>query len=200
MEPRSLTPHQILLVRHGATAWSRDGRHTGRTNIPLLDQGETEARQLRSKLLGLLQGREPVVFSSPLARALDTCRLAGFGSHVELDDDLMEWDYGEYEGCTTAEIQKGRPGWELFRDGCPGGETLSEVAARVSGVLCRLRHDERLVERPALLFAHGHVLRVLTAVWASFGPAAGRSLPMATGAVGILGWTHAEPALERWNV
>lgn len=149
----------------------------------------------------LLQGRAlGLVLSSPLGRALETCRLAGFGEDVELDDDLVEWDYGEYEGRTTADIQEERPGWELFRDGCPGGESLEQVAERVERVLHRLRSEERLGGSTVVLFSHGHVLRVLAAVWVSFGATAGRSLPLETGSVGVLGWTRTHPALVRWNV
>lgn len=200
MEPIPHTPQNVVLVRHGATEWSRSGQHTGRTDLPLLEAGETDARDLHTKLSDILGGRRPgVVLSSPLRRALETCELAGFGEEVQLDDDLMEWDYGLYEGRTTAEIQAERSGWELFRDGCPGGEVASEVARRAARVIARLRSNHALSERPALIFSHGHLLRVLAAVWIGADPELGRSLPLETGAVSVLGWAHSDPAIDTWN-
>ncbi|MGO9558347.1 MAG: histidine phosphatase family protein [Acidimicrobiales bacterium] len=201
MEPIARIPQQIVLVRHGATKWSIGGQHTGRTDLPLLEEGKAEAEALRAKLEEVFGDRPPaLVLSSPLRRALDTCRLAGYGGEVELDEDLEEWDYGMYEGLTTPEIQAQRAGWELFRDGCPGGEMLSDVARRANRVIGRLRSNHLLTERPALIFAHGHVLRVLTAVWCDFGPEAGRGLPFETGALGMLGWARDDPALVGWNI
>ena len=202
MEPIPHTPQTVVLVRHGATEWSRSGQHTGRTDLPLLGEGETEARDLHKKLSAFLGGRRPgVVLSSPLRRAVDTCRLAGFGEEAQLDEDLMEWDYGLYEGRTTSEIRLERSGWELFRDGCPGGEVASEVARRATRVIARLRANHTLShpERPALLFSHGHLLRVLAAVWVGVEPEVGRALPFETGAISVLGWSHEDPAILRWN-
>ncbi|MHB8243918.1 MAG: histidine phosphatase family protein [Acidimicrobiales bacterium] len=200
MDPISPTPQQVLLVRHGATEWSEGGRHTGRTDLPLLADGETEARQLHTKLQALVGARQPgLVLSSPMRRALDTCRLAGFGDHVQVDEDLAEWDYGEYEGRTTRQIQTARAGWELFGDGCPGGESIEQVTVRVERVIDRLRTAPGLTDRVTLVFAHGHVLRVLAALWAGIEPSGGRALPLDTGSVGILGWSHSGPAILRWN-
>jgi len=194
-------PRQVLLVRHGATQWSRDGRHTGRTDLPLLPEGETEARALQGKLEALLGERGPArVLCSPLARAQATCRLAGYGDRMELDSDLMEWDYGAYEGRTTPQIQAERPGWELFRDGCPGGESAADVAARVRRVIAGVRADPALEGASVLVVAHGHVLRMLASIWAGFGDEGGRSLPLETGAVSVLGWAHEYAALARWNL
>ncbi len=200
MEPIPRTPQTVVLVRHGATKWSKSGQHTGRTDLPLLAEGETEARQLHTKLSALLGGRRPgVVLSSPLRRALDTCRLAGYGEQVQVDEDLMEWDYGLYEGRTTKEIRSERSGWELFRDGCPGGEVAAEVGRRAARVIARLRSNHGLVNEPALLFAHGHVLRVLAAIWIGADAELGRALPLETGALSVLGWSHGDPAIATWN-
>jgi probable phosphoglycerate mutase len=201
MQPIPLTPQQIVLVRHGATEWSTSGQHTGKTDLPLLEEGKAQASALQAKLASGFGDRPPgLVLSSPLRRAVDTCRLAGYGDEAELDEDLEEWDYGMYEGLTTPEIQAQRAGWELFRDGCPGGEVLSDVARRVNRVIGRLRSNHLLTERPALIFAHGHVLRVLTSVWCDFGPEAGRALPFETGALGIVGWARDDPGLVGWNI
>ncbi len=140
------------------------------------------------------------MLSSPLSRAVETCRLAGFGDEMEVVEALSEWDYGVYEGRTTDQIRADRPGWELFRDGCPGGESLTEVAGRVGPLIERLRADAALDGAPVLVFAHGHVLRVMTALWAAFGAEAGRALPFETGKVGVLGWSHTDPALVAWNL
>jgi broad specificity phosphatase PhoE len=196
-----LTPQQVLLIRHGATEWSRSGRHTGRTDLPLLPEGETEAAALHTKLPALIGEAPPgLVLTSPLQRAVETCRIAGYGDVAQVDPDLVEWDYGLYEGKTTPEIRAERSGWELFRDGCPGGETASEVVRRVTRVIDRLKANHALTDHPALLFAHGHVLRVLAATWPGFGNEAGRALPMQTAAVGVLGWSNDEPALAAWNL
>ncbi|MGO9198542.1 MAG: histidine phosphatase family protein [Acidimicrobiales bacterium] len=201
MVPIPLTPQQVVLIRHGATAWSEGGQHTGRTDLPLLEEGEAQARELKRKLSALLGARPPgLVLSSPLKRAFDTCRLAGYEEVAQVDEDLVEWDYGLYEGLTTPEIQAIHKGWELFRDGCPGGETLGDVTRRACKVIGRLRSNDLLTDRAVLVFAHGHVLRVLTAAWAGFGPEAGRGLPFGTGCLGILGWARDDPALEAWNV
>jgi broad specificity phosphatase PhoE len=183
---------EIVLVRHGETEWSRDRKHTGRTDIALTETGRREAAMLREALAGRTFAR---VLSSPLSRALETCRLAGLGDQVELTDDLMEWDYGEYEGITTAEIRKGRPGWNLWRDGCPGGETAAAVGRRADRVIEPLSGGEGDVA----LFAHGHVLRVLTARWLGLGPEAGALFKLDTGTLSALGYERETRVITRWN-
>jgi broad specificity phosphatase PhoE len=157
----------IYLARHGETAWSLSGQHTGITDLPLTEQGQSNARRLGERLSGLTFAK---VLTSPLQRAVQTCALAGFGSVTEIDRDLTEWDYGAYEGRRTVEIRKERPGWELFRDGSPGGETPAQVGAWADRVLAR----NRAVNGDVLLFSSGHFLRVLTARWLGLEPAAGR--------------------------
>ncbi len=185
---------QVYLARHGETAWSVMGQHTGRSDLPLTPKGERNARRLRDRLSGLSFTR---VWTSPLQRAARTCELAGFGAVANSDPDLAEWNYGEYEGKTTAEIQRQRPGWELFRDGCPGGESLADVAARAEHVLVRIRASEGRM----LLFSHGHFLRVLAAGWLELDANAGRCFLLGTAALSILGYEHsrAEPVIELWN-
>jgi broad specificity phosphatase PhoE len=183
---------EILLVRHGETEWSRDRKHTGRTDIPLTEVGRREAAMLRDSLAGRGFAR---VLSSPLSRALETCRLAGLGDEVELTDDLREWDYGEYEGITTAEIREGRPDWYLWRDGCPGGETAADVGRRADRVIASLAG----VEGDVALFAHGHVLRVLTARWLGLGPEAGALFKLDTGTLSALGYERETRVITRWN-
>ncbi len=157
--------------------------------------------ELRRKLSVTLADLAPaLVLSSPLSRALETCKAAGFGDAVQVNEKLLEWDYGDYEGLTTPEIRAERPGWDLFRDGCPGGEDLAQVAARTGDLVERLRDDPSLAGQAVLLFAHGHVLRVLAAVWARLGAESARALPLATDALGVLGWEHESPVLERWNL
>src|SRR5215207_481483 len=158
---------EIVLVRHGETEWSRDLRHTGRTEIPLTDAGREQAIVLRNALREWSFDR---VISSPLGRATATCRLAGLGERAELDESLLEWDYGDYEGLTTATIRADRPGWILWRDGCPGGESAAEVGARVDPLVERLR---AATEETVALFAHGHLLRVLAARWLGLEPEGG---------------------------
>jgi broad specificity phosphatase PhoE len=183
---------EIVLARHGETEWSRDLRHTGLTDIPLTDAGREEARHLRDALAGRSFER---VLSSPLGRALETCRLAGLADGVETTDDLLEWDYGDYEGITTKEIRASRPGWFLWRDGCPGGETAADVGRRVDRVIAALDG----LDGDAVLFAHGHVLRVLTARWLRFGPEAGAHFKLDTGTLSELGWERETPVITRWN-
>jgi broad specificity phosphatase PhoE len=183
---------EIVLARHGETEWSRDRRHTGRTDIPLTENGRRQAAVLRDALAGRSFAR---VLSSPLSRALDTCREAGLGDLAELTPDLYEWDYGEYEGITTAEIRTRRPGWNLWRDGCPGGETAGDVGRRVDRVLGSLAD----VEGDAAVFAHGHVLRVLTARWLGLGPEQGALFKLDTGTLSALGYERETRAITRWN-
>jgi probable phosphoglycerate mutase len=183
---------ELLLVRHGETEWSRDGRHTGRCDLPLTEAGEDQARLLAERLAGRTFER---VLCSPLARARETCRLAGYGEQAELRDALMEWDYGAYEGLTTAEIRERRPDWNLWRDGCPEGETAPDVGTRVDPVLAELRE----LSGDGIVFAHGHVLRVLAARWIELGPERGAHLALGTASVSILGRERETPALWLWN-
>jgi broad specificity phosphatase PhoE len=183
---------EVVLARHGETEWSRDLKHTGRTDIPLTDQGRAQAELLRPALAGYEFAR---VLSSPLQRALETCRLAGVGERVKVTDDLLEWDYGQYEGITTAEIREERPDWYLWRDGCPGGETAADVGARVDRVIAELRP----LDGDAALFAHGHVLRVLTARWLGLGPENGALFKLDTGTLSSLGYERETPVITRWN-
>jgi probable phosphoglycerate mutase len=184
---------EIVLARHGETEWSRDRRHTGRTDIPLTDNGRRQAGVLGGALADRNFAR---VLSSPLSRALDTCREAGLGEQAELSGDLFEWDYGEYEGITTAEIRTRRPGWNLWRDGCPGGETAIDVGRRVDRVIESLAG----LEGDAAVFAHGHVLRVLTARWLGLGPEQGALFKLDTGTLSMLGYERETRAITRWNV
>jgi broad specificity phosphatase PhoE len=183
---------ELVLVRHGETEWSRDLRHTSHTDIPLTEHGRQEAVVLRDALAERSFAR---VLSSPLQRALETCRLAGPGDHMEVTDDLVEWDYGEYEGITTAEIRERRPGWNLWRDGCPGGETAADVGRRVDRVIASLAG----LDGDAALFAHGHVLRVLTARWLELAPEAGARFKLDTGTLSALGYERETRAVTRWN-
>jgi broad specificity phosphatase PhoE len=183
---------QIVVVRHGETEWSAVGRHTSRTDLALTEAGRDRAREVGEEL----QGRAfSLVLCSPLRRARETCELAGFGEAAVLCDDLREWDYGEYEGLTTPEIRERDPGWNLWRDGCPGGERPPDMALRVDRVLDRLRD----AGGDAAAFAHGHVLRVLTARWLAMEPAAGARFALAAGAVGLLGYERETEVLLSWN-
>ncbi|MGH2741061.1 MAG: histidine phosphatase family protein [Thermoleophilaceae bacterium] len=183
---------EIVLARHGETEWSRDLRHTGRTDIPLTENGRRQAAILRDALAGRRFER---VLSSPLARALETCRLAGLGEQAELSDDLFEWDYGDYEGITTAQIREERPSWNLWRDGCPGGESAADVGRRADRVIAALEDTEG----DAAVFAHGHVLRVLAARWLGLGPEAGALLKLDTGTLSALGYERETRVVSRWN-
>jgi broad specificity phosphatase PhoE len=185
---------EVVLARHGATEWSRAMRHTGRTDVPLTETGRAQAEALAPRLA---ERDFALVLSSPLARALDTCRLAGFGDRAETDPDLEEWDYGEYEGITSAEIRESRPGWSLWRDGCPGGESPAEVGARADRVLARVAG----LDGDAVLFAHGHVLRVVAARWLELEPAGGSKLALDVATLSVLGYEHETSRVIRaWNV
>ncbi len=184
----------IVLVRHAETEWSRDRRHTGSSDIPLTDAGRAHAAALAPRLTVDGEGFDRVL-SSPLSRARETCELAGLGARAELVDALLEWDYGAYEGMTTAQIRAERPGWELWRDGCPEGEDVRAVGARVDGLVDELR-DPGL---SAVLFAHGHVLRVLAARWLGLPPEDGRGLALSTAALCRLGHENGHAAIWRWN-
>lgn len=188
---------RMLLARHGQTSWSLAGKHTGRTDIPLLEEGRRGA-----KLLGERLHRAPFdgladveVRTSPLSRARETCDLAGFGESARDWDMLMEWDYGDYEGMTPAEIQAVRPGWLIWRDGVPGGESLAEVTARADEVVAWAREADRDV----LVFAHGHVLRSIGARWLGLPLDFGSRLRLNPTALSVLGWAYGEPAIESWN-
>ena len=184
----------VYLVRHGETAWSITGQHTGRTDLALTTRGEEQARGVGPRLKDL---RFDHVLSSPLRRALRTCELAGFASSATLDADLLEWDYGDYEGRTLAEIHRERPDWELFRDGCPGGESVLQITERVDRVVSRLR----MLKGNVLIFSSGHVLRTLAARWIE-GPAAlGRRLVLDPACVCVLGYDHngLDSVIRLWN-
>jgi broad specificity phosphatase PhoE len=181
-----------VLARHGETEWSKSGKHTGRTDIPLTDEGRVQAELLGTSLAGI---QFECVYTSPLSRAFDTARLAGLEGAAEVRDELLEWDYGEYEGRTTQEIRAERPGWLLWRDGCPGGETTAEVGARVD----RLLSDLDKIDGAVALFAHGHVLRVLAARWLGLPPGGGQHFLLNTGTLSVLGYYHDIPAVRIWN-
>jgi broad specificity phosphatase PhoE len=184
----------VTLVRHGETEWSASGKHTGRTDIPLTAEGERKASALRDRLKGLTFDR---VFTSPLQRARRTCELAGFGDRATPDPDLLEWNYGDYEGRKSSEILAERPGWLLFRDGCPNGEQPADVGARADRVIARLRSlDDR-----AIVFSSGHILRVLAARWLGLAPLEGRLFMLSTASVSLLSYEHGkdEPAIQLWN-
>jgi len=184
----------LYLARHGETAWSLSGQHTGLTDIPLTERGEENARLLGARLKGITFAK---VLTSPLQRAKNTCALAGFGIVAEVDPDLVEWNYGDYEGKTSAEIHKARPDWELFHDGCPGGETLAAIAARADRVIARIRQ----VEGNVLVFSSGHILRVLTARWLGLDASGGRYFILNTATISTLGYEHNrhEPVIRVWN-
>ena len=184
---------EVVLVRHGETQWTRSGRHTGRTDIPLTERGREQAQRIGRVLR---DRRFALVLASPLSRALETCRLAGFGEHAELTDDLLEWDYGDYEGRRTDDIRVTRPRWSLWSDGVPGGETADDVAARVDRLVARARAAGGSVA----LFAHAHVLRVLTARWLGLGPEGGGLFVMAPAAVSMLGYEREASVIRRWNL
>ena len=182
----------LFVIRHGETAWSLSGQHTGTTDIPLTENGRRLAQRLRPVLA---KESFALVLVSPMQRARETCSLAGLGDVAIVEPDLAEWNYGAYEGRTTAEIQKARPEWEIFRDGCPGGESPAEVGARVDRVIAR----SRAIEGNVALFAHGHVLRVLVARWIALPPGAGQHFMLNTGTLSVLGNYRGVPAVRVWN-
>jgi probable phosphoglycerate mutase len=183
---------EIVLVRHAETEWSRDGRHTGRTDIPLTDHGRNAARAAAARLSGW---RFALVLASPLRRARETCELCGLGGAAQTREELLEWDYGDYEGLTTPQIEALRPGWSLWRDGCPGGESPAEVGARADRLIAELR----AVDGDLAVFSHGHMLRVLGARWIELEPSFGARLRLSTGAICVLGYEREIPALSLWN-
>jgi broad specificity phosphatase PhoE len=184
----------VYLARHGETAWSISGQHTGLTDLPLTERGERNARRLGDRLKGLSFAK---VLTSPLKRAARTCELAGFGKVAQVEPDLLEWNYGEYEGRRSLEIHAERPNWRLFRDGCPGGETPGQVGARADRVLQRIRS----IQSDILLFSSGHFLRVLAARWLGLEPAAGRFFILSTASLSALSYEHklSEPAIRLWD-
>ncbi|GAA2713572.1 MULTISPECIES: histidine phosphatase family protein [Streptomyces] len=188
---------RILLARHGQTEWSLSGKHTGRTDIPLLDEGRRGAKLLGERLHRApwdgLPGLE--VRTSPLLRAKETCDLAGFGDRATPWDALLEWDYGAYEGMTPAEIKAGRPDWLIWRDGVPEGETIAQVSARADEVVAWARSADRDV----LVFAHGHILRTIAARWMGEDAFFASRIRLAPTSLSVLGWAYGAPALERWN-
>jgi len=186
---------ELWLLRHGATDWARSGRHTGRTDRPLLPEGEQEARRLAPALAGVAFD---AVLTSPLQRARRTCELAGLGEHARICDDLREWDYGDYEGVTTAEIRRSVPGWTVFSHPCPGGETIDQIQSRCERLIARSLELCRERGRVAL-FAHGHILRSLAGTWLGLGPAGGALLSLSTGTVSVLGREREQAVLLRWN-
>jgi broad specificity phosphatase PhoE len=183
---------EAWLVRHGQTAWSLLGRHTGVTDIPLTDEGRLQARAVRAALSGPAFA---MVLSSPRSRALETAKLSGLGARVEVDPDLAEWDYGELEGLTTPEIRALYPGWSIWEGPWPGGESAEAVGARADRVVARLRE----AAGPVAVFSHGHLLRVLAARWIGRPPAAGGDFALGTATLSVLGWEHARPVVARWN-
>src|SRR5215510_13290715 len=184
----------LYLARHGETAWTLSGQHTGLTDVPLTERGEQDARRLGERLRGLSFAR---VLTSPLQRASRTCDLAGFGSAAEQDRDLLEWNYGRYEGRTSADIHKERPDWDLFRDGCPDGESPDEISVRADRVVDRVR----AIDGNVLLFSSGHFLRVLAARWLGLPPGAGRCFFLGTASLSELAYEHtrARPVISLWN-
>jgi probable phosphoglycerate mutase len=184
----------VYLARHGETAWSLTGQHTGLTDLPLTERGERNARALGERLVGMNFAK---VLTSPLQRAVRTCDLAGFGAEAEVDRDLLEWDYGQYEGRRTSEIHADHPGWQLFRDGCPGGESPEQVGARADSILSRVQ----AVGADVLLFSSGHFLRVLASRWLGLEPAAGRYFLLNTATLSALSYEHNryQPVIQLWN-
>jgi broad specificity phosphatase PhoE len=184
----------IYLARHGETAWTLSGQHTGLTDLPLTERGERNACRLEERLRGITFAK---VFTSPLQRATRTCELAGFGAVAEIDRDLLEWNYGEYEGRLTADIHKERPDWQIFRDGCPGGESPNEVGMRADRMVKRLR----AVEGDVLVFSSAHFLRVFAARWLGLDAAFGRYFVLSTASVSALGYEHnlSEPVIRLWD-
>ena len=184
---------QLVLVRHGETEWSRERRHTGRTDVPLTSQGETQAAALAQRLNAYSFA---AVLCSPLQRARRTCELAGYGDVAVLDADLQEWDYGSYDGMTLQEIRKERPQWNLWNDGVRDGETLEQVAARAERVIARAR----MTRGDVLLFGHGHILRVLTACWLELPARAGQRFSLGPASPSVLGYEHEWTVMRSWNV
>jgi broad specificity phosphatase PhoE len=187
-----LSVSRLVTVRHGETEWSLSGQHTSRTDLPLTEDGRKRAAALPA---ALSEFSFALVLCSPLRRARETCEIAGFSDRAVIDDDLREWDYGSYEGMTTPQIWEQDPTWDLWFDGCPGGETPADVGARADQVLARVRE----VNGNALAFAHGHILRVLAARWTEMEVAAGARIALSAGAISVLGHERTRRVIERWN-
>jgi probable phosphoglycerate mutase len=183
---------EIVLARHGETEWSRDLRHTGRTDVPLTDEGRRQATALRTRLAGR---RFSTVLVSPLSRALETCRLAGLGERAEQRPELLELDYGEAEGLTTAQMRERAPGWTVWTHPTPGAETLEQVEIRLQPLIA----DLRAADGDVAVFAHGHVLRILAALWIDMPPQGGARLALATGTISTLGWERETQVIRAWN-
>jgi broad specificity phosphatase PhoE len=186
---------KLFLARHGDTAWTDSHQHTGRTDLPLNKRGEEHARQLGERLRGFSFAH---VFTSPLLRASKTCELAGFGEGAEVDNDLLEWDYGRFEGQLTSDVAKEWPGWELYRDGCPGGESAEDVAMRADRFIARVRG----IDGDVLAFSSGHIIRMIAARWHGLTPVAGRVFFCRPASVGVLGYEHEsreQPVIRLWN-
>ena len=192
ISPMATRPQEVFLVRHGETEWTLSGQHTGLTDIPLTDRGREQARALAGELAGR---RFALVLTSPLVRAAETCRLAGLGGDARERDELLEWNYGAYEGRKTLDIRQEHPGWTLWDDGVPEGETAAQVAARVDRVIAELRSTAG----DAAVFAHGHILRVLAARWLTLQAAAGRFFALDPATISILGYERETPVLRGWN-
>jgi len=193
----SVTGPRVVLIRHGATEWSVTGQHTGRTDLPLTDEGRDQAKRLAPRLAGQAFA---LVLVSPLSRARETARLTGFAigekdSVAEVEPDLVEWDYGAYDGRTAVEIRRERPGWTPWHGGYPGGETLDQLAVRADRVLARVR----AADGDVALFAHGHILRVVAARWLEQPPVEASHYYLATGTLSVLGWERETPVIDRWN-
>ena len=184
----------VYLARHGETAWSATGQHTGLTDLPLTKRGERNALRLRKRLAGFVFAE---VFTSPLQRAVRTCELAGFGAVAQRDHDLVEWNYGDYEGLRTSEIRAKRPGWQLFRDGCPNGESPEQIGARADRVVSRIR----AIKGDVLIFSSGHFLRVFTARWLGLEPFVGKFFMLDVASLSALSYEHdlSNPAIRFWN-
>ena len=186
---------ELWLIRHGETEWSKTGQHTGRTDLPLTPNGVAQARELAHLLAGQTFG---AVYTSPLQRASETCRLAGFAKPI-VDPGLQEWDYGAYEGKTSKDIRKERPDWDLWRDGVPDGETIADVAARSANVIARASAASETAKAPVALFAHGHVLRILATCWLGLEPDTARLFALSTASVSILSYDRETRVMSRWN-
>ena len=195
---------EIVLVRHGETEWSRSGQHTSSTDLPLIEEGRRRAAELGPVLA---EWEFSLVLTSPLRRARETCELAGFGDRAEICEDLVEWNYGEYEGLTTPQIREQDPSWSLWTDGCPGGEQPAEVGARADKVIERMRSTDGKAppsgaadnSHNVVAFAHGHILRVLTARWIGLGAAGGARFALKAGAVCVLGFERETEVVQLWN-
>jgi len=187
-----LLAQSVVLARHGETEWSLSGRHTGTTDLPLTEEGRRQARALGPRLRGWTFS---LVLTSPLQRALETSRLAGYGEQAQQRPDLVEWDYGRYEGLTSRQIEEIHPGWSLWRDGGPGGEKAADVGRRTDRVIAEVRS----VDGDVLIFAHGHILRVLAARWLAEPPEGGRHYALQTAALSVLSYEHVDPVIRLWN-